>query len=227
MRKIADAKKLKLSEPDTMKMFVIVGNKCDLEEQRKVTTETGKAFADKYNVPFFECSSKTQKNLDELWIESVRLSRRIEEKYASSRTVKISEEIKEYTQKSKMCCRGSLNDNNRKKNATDDIRFFSVNDPPQDVIGPPVLALKNFRIQRHFALKRFIIAMMCGIILPIVILLQTIAFLMYDENQLSHPFEHISGPLHFCLYGSGNRGIIQMITNTMQCIIGYCWIILG
>lgn len=45
--------------PDRAKApIVIVGNKTDLKEQRVVSTDEGKNFAEKHSVPFIECSAK-------------------------------------------------------------------------------------------------------------------------------------------------------------------------
>lgn len=38
--------------------IVIVGNKTDLKEERVVSSEEGKKFAEKHSVPFIECSAK-------------------------------------------------------------------------------------------------------------------------------------------------------------------------
>lgn len=38
--------------------IILVGTKCDLEEERVVTYERGKEFSKKYNIPFFEISSE-------------------------------------------------------------------------------------------------------------------------------------------------------------------------
>lgn len=46
--------------------FIIVGNKCD-SDMREVSTDEGQALANKYNVPFFECSAKTGYNIDNLF----------------------------------------------------------------------------------------------------------------------------------------------------------------
>ena len=45
--------------------LIVVGNKCDLECERKVSTEEGKNFADKNNAPFFETSAKFNININE------------------------------------------------------------------------------------------------------------------------------------------------------------------
>ena len=48
-------------------IFVLIGNKNDLEEQRKVSFEEGKQFADKNKFIFQEVSAKTGKNIENLF----------------------------------------------------------------------------------------------------------------------------------------------------------------
>jgi len=43
---------------------ILVGNKCDLESRRVVSTEEGQELADHYNVRFLETSAKDSKNVD-------------------------------------------------------------------------------------------------------------------------------------------------------------------
>ena len=45
--------------------FIILANKVDLEEERKISHEEGKAFADKLKIPYFETSAKTGQGLQE------------------------------------------------------------------------------------------------------------------------------------------------------------------
>jgi Ras-related protein Rap-1A/Ras-related protein Rap-1B len=52
---------------------VLVGNKCDLSDQRVITTEQGEALASKFNAKFIEASAKTRINVDEIFQTLVRL----------------------------------------------------------------------------------------------------------------------------------------------------------
>ena len=45
--------------------IVLFGNKCDLAEQRKVSEEEAKRFADQHGIPYFETSAKDNINLQE------------------------------------------------------------------------------------------------------------------------------------------------------------------
>ena len=47
--------------------IVLVGNKCDLEDERQVSTEEGEDLADKYGIPFLETSAKTNHNVDKMF----------------------------------------------------------------------------------------------------------------------------------------------------------------
>ena len=48
-------------------ILILVGNKCDLEQKREVKSEEGEAFADRYNIEFFEASAITGYNIDEIF----------------------------------------------------------------------------------------------------------------------------------------------------------------
>lgn len=45
---------------------VLIGNKIDLVESRKITTEEAKALADEHDIPYFETSAKLDKNVSEV-----------------------------------------------------------------------------------------------------------------------------------------------------------------
>ncbi len=43
---------------------ILIGNKCDWEEKRVVSTEQGEALARELNIPFLEVSAKSNINID-------------------------------------------------------------------------------------------------------------------------------------------------------------------
>lgn len=43
---------------------ILIGNKCDWEEKRQVTTEQGQALADELGIPFMEVSAKSNINVE-------------------------------------------------------------------------------------------------------------------------------------------------------------------
>ena len=58
---------------------IIVGNKCDLSEDRVVTVQQGKDLAKACGCKFIETSAKTRINIDEAFYELVREIRRFEQ----------------------------------------------------------------------------------------------------------------------------------------------------
>lgn len=48
--------------------FLLVGNKGDLDEKRKVTVEEAKSRAQQWDVPYVETSAKTRENVDKVSI---------------------------------------------------------------------------------------------------------------------------------------------------------------
>ena len=53
-------------------LIVLIGNKCDLKEERQVTTEEGKNLAKKYEISFYETSAKTGENVQEAFTEFLK-----------------------------------------------------------------------------------------------------------------------------------------------------------
>lgn len=51
---------------------ILVGNKCDLEEKRKVSFEQGKEFADTHGMKFFETSAKNAHNVEDAFVTMTR-----------------------------------------------------------------------------------------------------------------------------------------------------------
>merc|ERR1712100_220397 len=56
--------------------IVLAGNKCDLNDQRQVSTEEGQKLAAERNCPFFETSAKSKINNEACFNELVREIRR-------------------------------------------------------------------------------------------------------------------------------------------------------
>jgi len=52
--------------------IVLTGNKCDLEDERQVTTQEAQALAKTWSVPFFEASALARINVEESFFELVR-----------------------------------------------------------------------------------------------------------------------------------------------------------
>ncbi|EFC40771.1 predicted protein [Naegleria gruberi] len=62
---------LRVKDKDRVPMCMI-GNKCDLESERQVSTAEGKNKADEWGIPFFEGSAKTRTNVENSFFELVR-----------------------------------------------------------------------------------------------------------------------------------------------------------
>ena len=52
--------------------FILVGNKCDLNEKRKVRADEAQARADQWKVPYVETSAKTRENVDKVFFDLMR-----------------------------------------------------------------------------------------------------------------------------------------------------------
>mmetsp|Transcript_15948 Transcript_15948/g.17705 ORF Transcript_15948/g.17705 Transcript_15948/m.17705 type:complete len:202 (+) Transcript_15948:212-817(+) len=66
---------LRVKDEDTYPMIVL-GNKCDLEADREVTTQEGIDLAKNFGCPFMETSAKKRTNVEEAFFEIVREIRR-------------------------------------------------------------------------------------------------------------------------------------------------------
>jgi len=62
---------LRVKDSDRVPM-VLVGNKCDLENQRQVSTKEGRDLAIEFNCPFVETSAKLRTNVENCFFEAVR-----------------------------------------------------------------------------------------------------------------------------------------------------------
>ena len=70
---------LEHSNTDVEKM--ILGNKCDMEEQRQISKERGEAIAKENGIPFLETSAKNNINVEEAFLQ---MSERILDKLPGS-----------------------------------------------------------------------------------------------------------------------------------------------
>src|SRR3990167_8470657 len=76
---------LRVKDEDSVPM-VIAGNKCDLEEERQVTTAEGKDLAKSFGCPIFETSAKARINVEEAFYELVREIRKYSNKNGTATT---------------------------------------------------------------------------------------------------------------------------------------------
>ena len=62
--------------------IVLVGNKCDLEDNRQVSYKEGKELAEKNDLLYFETSAKDGIGVDEMFLNSaMEISKKIEQGY--------------------------------------------------------------------------------------------------------------------------------------------------
>lgn len=61
------------TDPQPGLPIILVGNKCDLEENREISKTEGEEIANKFGIPFYEASAKTRYNIEEIFIAISRL----------------------------------------------------------------------------------------------------------------------------------------------------------
>jgi len=66
---------IRVKDNDDRIPFILVGNKCDLEEKRKVSKSVGENKAKAWGVEFIETSAKTRENVDKAFFDLLRLIR--------------------------------------------------------------------------------------------------------------------------------------------------------
>lgn len=74
---------LRVKDEDKVPM-VLAGNKCDLEEERQVTTVEGQDLAKSFACPFYETSAKARINVEEAFYALVREIRKYNNKSGST-----------------------------------------------------------------------------------------------------------------------------------------------
>ena len=92
---------IKKNAPENVKL-ILVGNKCDLANERKVTIEDGENKARNYNIKFFESSAKDGTNVNELFFY---LANEIyQDEKTKEKDNKNSLKLKEKKKEKKGCC---------------------------------------------------------------------------------------------------------------------------
>jgi Ras-related protein Rap-1A/Ras-related protein Rap-1B len=70
---LAELREQILRVKDTEKVpMVLVGNKCDLADQRVITTEQGEQLAKRFDCTFLEASAKTKHNVEQIFYDLIR-----------------------------------------------------------------------------------------------------------------------------------------------------------
>jgi GTPase KRas len=72
-------KVMRIKESERYVPLVLVGNKCDLEDMREVSTDEGTALAESWSTKFFETSAKIKVNNTECFNEIIREIRKADE----------------------------------------------------------------------------------------------------------------------------------------------------
>jgi GTPase KRas protein len=91
-KSLADAKDDLLRVP-----LILVGNKCDLENERQVSNEEGKELAKQWGCTFFEASAKSRIHVDDCFFELVRAIRTQRELRAGTKRQKSKKPFKKLT----------------------------------------------------------------------------------------------------------------------------------
>lgn len=76
---------LRVKDVDRIPMM-LVGNKCDLEEKREVSSQEGKEKAKQFESSWKEASAKTRVNVEEAFYDLVRLTRSSNTRHATNNT---------------------------------------------------------------------------------------------------------------------------------------------
>ena len=81
----------------------LVGNKSDLENERQVTYEEAKKYADEHDLPYIETSAKNGININELFDESIKSFLTNTKSFRGEKNIKLNSETTNSSERS-LCC---------------------------------------------------------------------------------------------------------------------------
>ena len=93
---------IKLNGPKNAKL-ILVGNKCDLSNERKVSIEEGEKRAKDNNIKFFESSAKDGTNVNEMFLELGKLIYQDSKGKEEKNSLKLENATKSKKEKKKCC----------------------------------------------------------------------------------------------------------------------------
>ena len=105
-------KDLKANSSPDIKIFLI-GNKSDLEDQRKINADQAKKFTEQYDIDFFmESSAKTGMNVQDIFVQAAKLlykdymdySNEKKNKKEAKKVIDLNNDNNKLTKKKKGCC---------------------------------------------------------------------------------------------------------------------------
>mmetsp|Transcript_18393 Transcript_18393/g.29154 ORF Transcript_18393/g.29154 Transcript_18393/m.29154 type:complete len:914 (-) Transcript_18393:4361-7102(-) len=204
--------------------IILVGTHLDLAGERVITKDVAQQKATAWNVEYIEVSAQSGEGLTKLFASVVELYYRDPQRRAVS-----DEEVARKNGGgmgggggggggacfSCVCGRGDDDDDFDELDLDGDafravekkmqkIQFFKLaaTEPlPADIIPTPILSLKNFRIAHDFHWLRFVQAALSGLLVPIAVTLQTMAFLTYSDRAEPwlHPADYPWDDIHYAL----------------------------
>jgi|UniRef100_A0A914PT33 Ras-related protein R-Ras2 len=92
----------RLRDRDNFPM-ILIGNKCDLNDERQISMEEASTVARELNVPYLECSAKFRKNVDQAFHDLARLVRKFRENDRQLHNGDQSDGIHQNKKKKKNC----------------------------------------------------------------------------------------------------------------------------
>eukprot|EP01084_Bolivina_argentea_P069154 125886_1 len=143
------------------------------EEGQEIAREWGE------NTSFYETSALNKTNLQEIYFEAYRLLERQKKRACEDSVINngggggiircrccVNKQTYDYDETLVVNSEETLSRSRSK------LVFHKVSKVERDQVREPVLALKNFGINRQFSFFRFIKSILCGMFLPIIIIFQ-------------------------------------------------------